>query len=216
MSSRRPTRWIRSFGCGASSGFDQKRTLKRRKGRRVPDYGASPSSVAFGSSSHVGGPYGADSLSHSAGPYGASSPSHAGGPGGTPFISWDGWPLASAPRSAGIPAPAAVPRTRTEAITFDTLSRNARSVGLNASSRSESMSISATADPSFITGTTISDRVLRKHGRYLGSLLTSGTTIVDFSSTAAPQIPSPDGIRVCCVALGPDHASRTSSAPSTA
>src|SRR5207247_1369217 len=47
------------------------------------------------------------------------------------------------------------------------------------------------------------------------SAVTSGTTTVAFSATAAPQIPWPTGIRRCRVALGPDQEARASSDPST-
>src|SRR5205809_437784 len=96
-----------------------------------------------------------------------------------------------------------------------TLSTSSWSVGVNALSWSESMSISAIAAPSRRIGTTISARVLMKHWRYRGSSFTSGTTTVPFSATAAPQIPWPTGIRRCRVALGPDQEARTSSDPST-
>src|SRR6266566_4777284 len=82
-----------------------------------------------------------------------------------------------------------------------THSTNSWSVGLNALSWSESMSISAIAAPSRRIGTTISARVLMKHCRYRGSSFTSGTMTVALSFTAAPQMPSPIGIRRCRVAV---------------
>src|SRR5437016_6609680 len=72
------------------------------------------------------------------------------------------------------------------------------------------MSISAIAAPSRRIGTTISARVLMKHWRYRGSSFTSGTMTVALSVAAAPQMPSPIGIRRCRVALGPRSEEHTS------